>query len=620
MYKEVVRQSVKRLLFLVGLIAPALTTTAQNAVVEESTDIVCDKLTHAVMHFKKSVTILNGNAASLGYYICSCNPSSQLTSFKGIVTDAAGNIIRKMKMKDLQRSEYSPYLAIDDYLMYIEYTPPSYPITITYEWEMDCQNNLIEFPSFRPQTDYEIAVKKAVYHLTAPPEVGIRYALQNISQSVIRSKDAKGADVYTLELTNLPALKKEPLSRPFHERVPIAYFAPSLFVYYGTQGGLRNWSDFGMWQYGMLRGSHVLPDAIKQEIHQLTDSLQDDHKKVEALYKLLGKTTRYVAVLLGIGGQRPASASSVYNSGYGDCKGLTNYMRAMLEEIGIESHYSTISTVNRHLIKDFASVGQMDHVILQVPLPNDTIWLECTNPQLPFGYIHQDIAGHDAIEISRAGGRLVKVPVYTDSTNLKRSTFQLTIDDDNSVNMDVSIVFTNQWMEGCIPLLKMDNKELQKSILQMIYAPHSEFINAATEIDGNRILLKTKLKSKSYITATGKRLFIPVCPSLLSAMPSLTGDRQEDIYIERGYRDLKDVIIEIPEGYMIESMPKGLNIEGPFGSCTMILIANETRINIIYQLQIKSGTYDKALFSQFNEFMKTASTGSRQNIVLKKKP
>lgn len=44
-------------------------------------------------------------------------------------------------------------------------------------------------------------------------------------------------------------------------------------------------------------------------------------------------------------------------------------MRAMLKEVGIPSNYVTISTTNRRLLKDFASVGQMNHVILQVPLP-----------------------------------------------------------------------------------------------------------------------------------------------------------------------------------------------------------------------------------------------------------
>lgn len=84
---------------------------------------------------------------------------------------------------------------------------------------------------------------------------------------------------------------------------------------------------------------------------------------------------------------QPIAAADVNRTGFGDCKGLSNYMRAMLTELGIPSVYTVISTTNRRLLADFASANQNNHVILQVPLPNDTLWLECTNPTLPLGYV-----------------------------------------------------------------------------------------------------------------------------------------------------------------------------------------------------------------------------------------
>ena len=42
------------------------------------------------------------------------------------------------------------------YEMYFDYTPPVYPVTITYEWTIDSRNNLIEFPGFWPQTNYDV--------------------------------------------------------------------------------------------------------------------------------------------------------------------------------------------------------------------------------------------------------------------------------------------------------------------------------------------------------------------------------------------------------------------------------------------------------------------------------
>lgn len=614
------KQYVKRLSFIFILLTILLPISAQKAVVEDySTDIICDKLTHAVMHFKKTTTILHESASDFGFFSCTCSNSSQLISFKGQVTDASGNIIRKMKIKDLKKTEYSPYLAIDDYIMYLEYTPSSFPVTVTYEWELDCKDNLVEFPPFCPQTDYNVDVKRAAYHLAAPQELGVRYAFKNISQPAEVYKNKAGAQVISLEMTDIPRVKKIPYTRPIYDRVPIAYFAPSLFVYYETQGSLSNWKEFGMWQFGMLRGRDALPEDIRNEIHQLTDSLGDDRQKVEAIYNLLGKKTRYVAILFGIGGQRPASAIDVCSSGYGDCKGLTNFMRAMLQEVGITSNYTTISTRNRQLLKDFASVGQMNHVILQVPIKNDTIWLECTNPQLPFGYVHGDIAGHDAIEVSRAGGRLVHIPAYPDSTNLARNQIRLQLDGSGIADIDVSSVFYNLRMESRIPVYKMGRDEQKKAILRMLYAPQAEIDKSEFKMEGPVLSLDAHVRSKNYTTATGKRLFVPVCPIRRdTSIPAVDEERLEDFYIETGYCDEDEIIITLPEGSEIEATPSDVIINESFASFHSIIKRKGSQIIITNRLLVKSGTYDKSSYSRFIEFMKKVNTAYGQKVVLKK--
>jgi hypothetical protein len=614
------KQYVKRLSFIFILLTTLLPISAQKAVVEDySTDIICDKLTHAVMHFKKTTTILHESASDFGFFSCTCSNSNQLISFKGQVTDASGNIIRKMKIKDLKKTEYSPYLAIDDYIMYLEYTPSSFPVTVTYEWELDCKDNLVEFPPFCPQTDYNVDVKRAAYHLAAPQELGVRYAFKNISQPAEVYKNKAGAQVISLEMTDIPRVKKIPYTRPIYDRVPIAYFAPSLFVYYETQGSLSNWKEFGMWQFGMLRGRDALPEDIRNEIHQLTDSLGDDRQKVEAIYNLLGKKTRYVAILFGIGGQRPASAIDVCSSGYGDCKGLTNFMRAMLQEVGITSNYTTISTRNRQLLKDFASVGQMNHVILQVPIKNDTIWLECTNPQLPFGYVHGDIAGHDAIEVSRAGGRLVHIPAYPDSTNLARNQIRLQLDGSGIADIDVSSVFYNLRMESRIPVYKMGRDEQKKAILRMLYAPQAEIDKSEFKMEGPVLSLDAHVRSKNYTTATGKRLFVPVCPIRRdTSIPAVDEERLEDFYIETGYCDEDEIIITLPEGSEIEATPSDVIINESFASFHSIIKRKGSQIIITNRLLVKSGTYDKSSYSRFIEFMKRVNTAYGQKVVLKK--
>lgn len=621
----------RQILFLALLLATIQHSTAQiatphsaqrseNTVVEESlTDVECISPTHAIIRFKEVTTILNEHGADLATFVCSCSKNEKLTRFKGLVTDAAGRIIRKFKESELKQTEYSQYLAIDDYKMFLDYTPPVYPVTITYEWTMESRDNLIEFPRFCPQTDYDVSVKKASYTLTAPKELAVRHALLNIDKTVNVSEKSTGLQVLSLELSDLPALKDEPYSRPLRERLPMAWFAPTIFTYYGTQGSLKDWREYGKWEYSLINGSEVLPAAVCQELHQLTDGLKTDREKIDALYQRLEKTTRYVAVLLGIGGQKPAPAADVCKSGFGDCKGLSNYMRAMLKVVGIPSNYVTISTTNRQLLKDFASVGQMNHVILQVPLQGDTLWLECTNPQLPMGYVHEDIAGHNAIEVSEAGGRLVQLPVYADSANLMHSKIHIQLDSKGAADVSLSQDFHNWQYEHYIPLLKMDEKDRHKTLQRMIRVPQAEIGSMDVREDGATITVDAEIKSQRYATTTGQRLFVPICPihNGYSAPPALP-NRQEDIYLGAGYWDKDEITLAIPEGYEIEAMPKDQTVEQPFGTFSFTVQRTDSEVRIQNSLLMKSGTYDKSQYPQFIDFMKKISSIYSQKIVLKK--
>ena len=605
------------LVLLLMMVTPAL---AQKAVVEETvTDIHCESRTHAIMHFRQVTTILNEQGASLAGFVCSVSDKDRLTDFKGFVSDADGRVIRKLREKDLKQTEYSPYLAVDEYKQYLEYTPPVYPVTITYEWTIDSHDNLIEFPRFCPQTDYDVSVRKALYRLTAPKEIEIRHALQNISRPVSVDPSAKYSQTIRLELDSLPPLRREPYARPLSERCPVAFFAPSDFTYYGSQGSLRSWNDYGRWEYGLINGTEALPEDVCQRLHQLTDGLPTDREKVAALYQELGKTTRYVAILLGIGGQRPAPASGVCRSGYGDCKGLSNYMRAMLKEVGIPSYYTTISTDNRRLLPDFASVGQLNHVILEVPLPGDTLWLECTNPQLPMGYVHEDIAGHDAVEISSQGGRLVRLPVYADSANLERSSVRVLLDSTGAGAITLSRTWCNRQYEHFAPLLTMDDKERQKALLRMMQVQQVNLHDSDFRQDGASLTIDASFSSERYATATGRRLFLPVCPLRYGyTVPPAVSGRTEDVSLRSGYADEYHITFVLPEGYTIEAMPKCFSLEQPFGTFSLDISSEGNEIHITTRLLMKAGSYDRSLYPQLSAFLKTVTAVYSQKIVIKK--
>ena len=368
-----------------------------NSVIEDyNCEVEYSSLTSGTCREQTTVTILNENGVGAGHIVIHCDKFMSLEGFKGVITDADGKEVKKLSKKDLKMTEASSSLSDDSYTYYYETYAPRYPYTVRYEVVQKIKNQSIAFAGFHAYDSRDQSVKRAHYSISVPKEVGLRYKEINVS-GVVKTQQTADRITATVEMTDLPAIPTEVYSPSLGSLAPRVVFAPENFSYDGFKGDMKSWNSFGKWLYGLFEGRDVLPEELKAKVHQLADGCSTNREKVKVLYRFLQENTRYVSIQLGIGGYRPMAAADVFAKGFGDCKALSFYMKALLKEVGIESNYAVISTDKANVMADFANVTEFNHAILQVPLEADTLWLECTNPTLPFGFVHDDIAGHQTL-------------------------------------------------------------------------------------------------------------------------------------------------------------------------------------------------------------------------------
>lgn len=599
-----------------------LHSNAYSIVQDASTEVICTSPTNAVRKERKVIQILDEKGKAEASFACLCDQSTTLNKFSGEVQDSQGKVIRKIKKSELQITGYSSELATDNYFYYFNYTPPQYPITITYEWEMKCNDGLIVFPFFLPQDSYNQSVVQASYRIQTPAESPSLYHALHIDAKVNQQKTPEGAWLTEVNVKSLPAVRKEPYGPDMYDLLPRIIFVPEHFSWAGTQGSMKSWQTYGQWQYQLLEGRSELPPALKEELHKLTASCNSPYEKVAAIYQYLGKTTRYVSIQLGIGGLQPIPAANVHRTGFGDCKGLSNYMRAMLAEVGIPSFYTVISTYHKKLLPDFASVNQMNHVILQVPLPGDTLWLECTNPDIPLGYIHHSIAGHDALTIKEDGGHLCRLPAYPDSLNrlLNRASVDLSAGGEAQIKVKQSS-FLLQYEDN----ISLKNMESTKQI----DALRSDIsLQQATVSDIQLTELKSKepqldvsytINTTQYGNRTGKRLFIPA-NIFHKSFPTVDNKekRTQDLQLIYGYQDVDSICIHLPEGYEIESLPRTSELKKHFGEFQSSIKCQDKDIHVTQRLLLRQGVYSPEVYAEFAAFMKEVASQYYSKIILRK--
>lgn len=598
-----------------------LTQNAYSIVQRASTEMICDSPTSAVRKESFVVVILNEKGKDEANFICSCDKFTTLSKFSGEILDAKGKTIRKIKKSDLQMTEYSSHLTTDDYRYYYECNIPSYPFTVIYEWEVKYKNGLIRYPLFIPQASYNQSLGKATYRLQTPAGTPCRYRAVNTEASVKQETAPDGSLLTEVSFGFLPAIEREPYGPSATDLFPHIYFAPNHFSYDGTQGDMTTWKEYGTWHQQLLTGRDQLPDPIKAKIHELTAHCPTPREKVKAIYDYLAATTRYVSIQLGIGGLQPIAAADVSRTGFGDCKGLSNYVRAMLAEVGIDSRYTIINTDEERLLHDFSSADQMNHAILQVPLPGDTLWLECTNAELPFGYVHSTIAGHDAVLIGPNGGAFCRLPSYPDSLNTQTTTARITLSPTGEAKIEAretSQLFQYEHTAYITHLEPAKQKDRLRSGISLTQAnigtvQISEQKNAIPQIDINYTI-----NSNQYGTKTGNRLFIPGNIFRKGFRAPESKQRMYDIYIDYGYLDTDSIYLQLPEGYTIESLPRPISVNNRFGSFQTSIQQENKEIRLVHRLLMRKGIFSKDTYEELAEFRKMIAGQYDGKIILKK--
>lgn len=546
-----------------------------------------------------------------------------LKSFSAKLYDAQGKLLKKYGKSDLITSEYSSDLASDNMIYMFDCDAPSLPFTIQYDYEVMLSKGILGFGTFMPIGTFFQSVQRYDFKVRLPESMIPRIkSFNNMPEPTINT--VKGVTSYDWKMENLKAVESEQLCPPLKDISPHVIIASSNFIYDGVPGSVSTWSDMGKWSYSLTVGRELIPELLKAKLLDLTKNAKTDREKVQILYDYLGETTRYVSIQLGIGGYQPMSAQEVNKTGFGDCKALTNYLKAMLSTIGINSSYCDIryDDNQKNLLQDFPNFQEINHVILMVPLQNEKLWLECTNPKLPFGYVHKGIAGHEVLVCDANGGEIARIPDYADSLNLEKYVANVRLEADGSasvkMNKDcrVKIYDAYQWF----PLAKSTDQA--KNLREDIHLPNVEL--GTFHVMENKtalpsIVVDYSWKTPLYGSKTGNRLFLPVNIFRTGYDQLRKASRFHDIYLNTGFRDADSICIQIPESFEMEAMPAVISETGKFGSFTSKVTLTGNCLQIVQIADVSSGKYKASEFPEFMAFLNKISAAYKGKIILRKK-
>lgn len=603
---------------------PAELKEGANAVVREDA-MTCKVLStdKVIVNVRMAVTVMNAKGKyyakrSLGY-----DKHRKINSLRAIVYDANGEVIKKLKNNEIvDQSSYDGFsLYSDNRLKHFDLTQGNYPYTIEYEYEMEYKTALFIPGSFLYSGE-NVSVEKWTYQLAFKNDVTPRYKLHNIDRQPKKETNSDGLTSLTWEFENVKPIKTEPHGPPMEELLPYIEVAPSKFEFDGYKGDMSTWRDYGKWQILLNQGRDALPEETKSKIRAIVKEMDNDEAKIKALYEYLQSKTRYVSIQLGIGGMQPFEASVVDKTGYGDCKALSNYMVSMLKEVGIKGYYSYVegSTSPTSIDPNFPS-DPFNHIIVAVPLKQDTVWLECTSQTNPYGYLGEFTGDRQALMITEDGGKLVNTTRYKTENNTQIRNAEVIVDGEGNATAKVHTTYGGlQYENGGLDFVLNYQYEYQKKwVMEMTKIPSFDvnsftMSNQKNKIPSATVLLDLNLRR--YASVNGKRMFItPNLMNRFTGLPEKVENRKTDVWMPEGYIDIDTIKYTLPENIYPEFLPEPVKLKSRFGEYESHVVVEQGSVLYVRKLRMNKGRFAPETYAEYMDFYKGINKADNMKLV-----
>lgn len=576
----------------------------------------------AIKKVRQVIAIMNAQAKHSAVFGIHYNELSKINEVEAKVYDQQGKLIKKLGKNDYKDQSNSDGLYGDNRVLIADLKQLHYPyiVEIVYEVQLDYTYFI---PNFYAYPSWNSSIMASVYELTCPKEFQPNFKLINTDHKLMRSTQiSTGLQVNSLRFSNLPAIKPEAYGEALHQFTPVLYATPSNFSFEGYEGDFNTWESMGKWQIVLNQGRDLISAETKQKMKVLTSNLTSKEEVIKAVYEFVQNKTRYVSIQLGIGGFQPFPASQVDETGYGDCKALSNYTAALLKSLDIESHYSWVyGGDNPPEVDPNFPNDSFNHIILCVPNEQDTLWLECTSQTNPFGYMGTFTGDRDVLLVTEHGSVLGHTPEYPKEVNQQNTLAEVKIFSDGNAYASIDIEYTGtQYENGDLNFYIHDGDEaLKKWINRNTSIPKFNLNSFDFTLHADKIPSieqEMAMEIPDFASVSGTRLFLS--PNLMNrweSSPRRVSNRQTDVVLKSAYQDYDSISYSIPENYHLEYLPEGINIETDFGNyATDFKFINH---QLVYTRRVSrdKGTFPKERYEEFRSFYNAVIKADKAKVV-----
>lgn len=400
------------------------------------------------------------------------------------------------------------------------------------------------------------------------------------------------------------------------------YMKVGQYVIFST---IENWQKINDWAIELMKDQCSPDETIEKKVAELTSGTKESKKDIiEPLFNYVSGQVRYVAIELGMSAYKPYPAAEVFRNGYGDCKGKSALLIAMLKSVGISAYPVLLTTSNAGFInKDIPSFN-FNHMIVAVPDGEGYMFLDPTADVLSFEKIPYLDQGCDAFILAKDKKEdFAYIPLDSPENNKAMQVYQLALKRDLSVELVEDDTFAGQLDWENRLLAKYTPPEKYKKFVEesaRIIFP-SLNLKDLTHSDYTDLTTPFKIKASYTISNYARKsanLIIFKAP-LQEPLPSILftkTPREAPLYLKYPFVREEKITIQLPEGYKIKTLPQNFVVDKPTAYFSKEIKEENKKIIIETKWILKTNEISVGKYGALRSMIESIRRSIEEDIIL----
>ena len=432
-----------------------------------------------------------------------------------------------------------------------------------------------------------------------------------------KSMNKEGDSLFVYTLKGVPATRKE-------EAAPADN---CLYPHLLVTGSFADVQDMYRWLNGLAEVDCTLPQA-EMLTDEITAGCTDELEKIRRTYAYVQQNIRYIAFENGLAGHRPDRPAEVLRKRYGDCKGMALLLRTLLKAQGFDARMAYIGTDDIASSPDeVPTLAAINHAFCLLFHQGKSYCLDATYRYLPPEDIPQGIQGRKAL-VENGDSCLIQTLPQRDasaSTDSLNYHYRLMTDSNPpALKGTATRTSTGEYKEYLLNLYHDAAKEKQKDLLNSLLAArhhNCRVTDACTEEkrpEAPCLQLAGKITNITAVQSADGEYYIEPDPHDDFFCQTIdTTRRRQDYVLPWRCRTVREVTIDIPQGYAVSYLPADFHIETSQGILSCSYRTEAGYIHFRKVMEIRKKRIPLAFIPAWNDALRQWKKACDEQIVIR---